>query len=268
MNRNAHFMSFVVVALAALGGCSSTPPASEAKKTAIPLEKIQGKIDVVVDPPGTGDGALNAGGPSVYLWEGKHRYRLFSQKAAEVVSGNEYIVEGVNAQKVIDKIGDPDQGKNGYPLLSSCESVVKMAWSGMAFDDVDVKASVLRNRVGRYPARPVILVTRIQPVPADAKKKAADEEKDVPTVSVPADKQRAFLIQAAPAQTAPLWSPEGGTIRCKVIINREGKINELETGAQLCEAVEWSQYSYQPPVKGGHPVDVRTEVEVHFEPRK
>jgi hypothetical protein len=35
-----------------------------------------------------------------------------------------------------------------------------------------------------------------------------------------------------------------------------------------CETVPWPQFRYQPPVKGGHPVKVKTEVEVRFEPRK
>jgi len=52
------------------------------------------------------------------------------------------------------------------------------------------------------------------------------------------------------------------------VINSKGKISELDTGVQLCEAVPWSQFTYQPPVRGGHPVKVSTEVEVKFEPRK
>ena len=102
----------------------------------------------------------------------------------------------------------------------------------------------------------------------EPKKNAAVEEKNIPEVSVAADKQRAFLIEGPTVQSAPLWEPAGGTVRCKVIINPEGKIAELETGVQLCETVQWSQFRYPPPVKGGHPVKVRTEVEVRFEPRK
>ena len=101
-----------------------------------------------------------------------------------------------------------------------------------------------------------------------SKKDAAAEEKDVPEVSVAADKQRAFLIEGSPVQTAPLWEPAGGTVSCKVTIDPQGKISELESGAQLCETVAWSKFRYQPPVQGGHPVKVRTEVEVRFEPRK
>jgi hypothetical protein len=41
----------------------------------------------------------------------------------------------------------------------------------------------------------------------------------------------------------------------------------LATGAQLCEAVPWSEFRYQPPVKAGKPVTVKTEVEVRFQPR-
>ena len=267
MNRNAPIFSCLVLALATLGGCSSDQPAGEAKKAGPPPDKLQGRVEVVIDMPGTGDGALNSGGPSLYLYEGKRRFRLFPRKTANLVNGNEYIVEGLNAQKVIDEIGDPSQGKNGYPLRTSCEKAVKMAWSGMPFDEVVVKASVLRTRMARYPARPIILVTKITAVPAD-QKKAADEEKDLPTVSVPADKQKALLISGSSVLPAPLWEPTATTVRCKVIINSEGKINELETGAQLCEAVQWSQYLYKPPVQGGHPVNVRTEVEVRFEPRK
>jgi hypothetical protein len=57
-------------------------------------------------------------------------------------------------------------------------------------------------------------------------------------------------------------------VGCKVVIDPQGKISELESTAQLCETVPWSQFRYQPPVQGGHPVKVRTEVEVRFEPRK
>ena len=173
-------------------------------------------------------------------------------------------------------MGDPDQGKNGYPLQASCERVVKMAWSNLAFDEIDTDASVLRTRVQRYPARSVFLVTRIRPVTsaessaasAEPKKGTAAGEKNIPEISVAADKQRALLVEGSTVQTAPLWEPAGGTVRCKVVIDPEGKISELETGAQLCETVPWSQFRYQPPVQGGHPVKVRTEVEVRFEPRK
>jgi hypothetical protein len=268
MNRNAFIFSCLVLTLAALGGCSSAPPASDSKKAGIPLEKIQGKIDVIIDPPGTGDSALNSGGPSLYLWAGKHRYRLFTKKTMQLVHEKEYIVEGVNAQKAIDAIGDPSQGKNGYPLAASCERVVRMAWSNLPFDEFDVKTSVLRSKVARYPARTIFMVTRIQDVTANAKKGAEPEEPEVPTVAVPADKQRALLVEGSTAQTAPLWDPTAGTVRCKVIINPEGKISELETGAQLCEAVQWDQFKYKPTLKGGKPVNVRTEVEVQYQPRK
>jgi hypothetical protein len=130
--------------------------------------------------------------------------------------------------------------------------------------------------VKRYPARALFLVTRIRAVtpakdggtPTEPKKDAAAEEKKIPEVSVAADKQRASLIEGPTVQTAPLWEPTGGTVHCKVLIGPDGKIAELETGTQLCEAVPWPQFRYQPPVQGGHPVKVSTEVEVRFEPRK
>jgi hypothetical protein len=68
--------------------------------------------------------------------------------------------------------------------------------------------------------------------------------------------------------TAPLWEPSGGTVRCKVVIDEDGKIAELDSGSQLCETVPWSQFRYQPTVKGGHPASVETEVEIRFDPRK
>jgi hypothetical protein len=273
MNRNARIFCFLALTLAALGGCSSQPPAAESKKGGTALDKIQGKAQVLVESESASDSALNAGGPSVYLWEGAHRYRLFLRTPVEVVHGKEYVAEGINAQKVIDDLGDPDQGKNGYPLPSSCERVVRMAWSGLAFDATDTDASVLRARVQRYPARTVFLVTRIRPatdaeISASAEPKKEAEEKNIPEVSVPADKQRAFLIAGPTVQTAPLWNPAGETVSCKVVIGTDGKISDLETGAQLCEAVPWAQFRYQPPVKGGHPVKVETEVEVRFEARK
>jgi hypothetical protein len=56
--------------------------------------------------------------------------------------------------------------------------------------------------------------------------------------------------------------------KCKVIIDEKGVISELETGAQLCEAVPWGEFKYPPPVQGGKPVRVKTEVSVQFEARK
>jgi hypothetical protein len=276
MIRNTRIFYFLVLTLAALSGCSSKPSATESKKAETALDRIQGKAQVLVESSGASDAALNAGGPSVYLWEGARRYRLFLRTATEVVHGDQYIVEGVDAQKAIDQIGDPDQGKNGYPLQSSCEHVVTMAWSGLAFDAIDSQAAILRATVKRHPARTVFLVTRIGPVTskesgtasAEPKKEAAAEEKNIPEVSVAGDKQRALLIEGSPVQPAPLWEPEGGTVRCKVIIDPEGKISELESTAQLCEAVPWSKFRYQPTVHGGHPVKVSTEVEVRFEARK
>jgi hypothetical protein len=274
MNRNAYVFSFLVLTLAGLGGCSSQQPASESKKAATAPDRIQGKMQILKEGGGATEAALGAGGLSLYLWEGLRRYRLFVKTPVEVVHGKEYIAEGVYAQKVIDEIGDPDQGKNGYPLVSSCERVVKMAWGGLAFDVFDGHVSILRARVKRYPARPVFLVTRLTPVPSkeggdgSAESKKAAAEKDIPEVSVAADKQRALLIEGPAVQTAPLWDPAGGTVLCKVVIGPEGKIADLETGTQLCEAVPWAQFRYQPPVQGGRPVRVSTQVEVRFEPRK
>jgi hypothetical protein len=277
MNRNARIFCFLVLTLAALSGCSNQPAANESKKAATALDKIQGKAQVLTEVGGgAGDAALNAGGPSVYLWEGAKRYRLFLRTPVDVVHGDEYVAEGVYAQKAIDEIGDPDQGKNGYPLQSSCERVVTTAWSNLAFDAIDAQAAALRAIVKRYPARAVFLVTRMQPVTSkesgaaspEPKKDAAAEEKKIPEVSVAADKQRALLIEGPPVQAAPLWEPEGGTVSCKVVIGPDGKISELESTAQLCETVPWSKFSYKPTVQGGHPVKVRTEVEVRFEARK
>src|ERR1035437_632207 len=276
MNRSARIFCFLVLTLAALGGCSSKPSAKESKKAETALDKIQGKAQVLTESGGASDAALNAGGPSVYLWQGANRYRLFLRTAAEAVHGDEYIAEGVYAQKAIDDIGDPDQGKNGYPLQTSCERVVTMAWTGLPFDAIDAQAAILRATVKRHHARPVFLVTGIRPVTAtdsgaasaQPKKDAAVEEKNIPEVTVAADKQRALLIAGSPVQTAPLWEPEGGTVRCKVVIDPEGKISDLESTAQLCETVPWSQFRYQPTVQGGHPVKVKTEVEMRFEPRK
>jgi len=273
MNRNVCIFCFLVLPLAALGGCSSKPPAEDSQKAKIAPHRIQGKAQVLAESEGLSGAALNAGRPSsMYLWEGTHRYRLFLRKPVDLVHGSEYIAEGVHAQKIIDEIGDPDQGKNGYPLQSSCQRVVKMAWTGMPFDEIDLKTEALRATVKRYPARAVFLVTRIRPATSEERTstelKKSDDEKSVREVSVAADKQRAFLIEGSPVQTAPLWEPAGGTARCRVIIDPEGKISELDTGAQLCETVPWSQFRYKPPVQGGRPVKVRTEVEVRFEPRK
>jgi hypothetical protein len=267
MTRNTYVLCLFVLTLAGLAGCSSEPPA---KQTSIVPDKIQGKALVVVNESIASETALNAGGPSVYLVEGLNRYRLFFNKAYEVQPEQEYIAEGFYAQKAIDAIGDPDQGKNGYPLESSCVRVVKMAWPGLPFDVTDSYSNSLRAKVKRFPARPVFLVTRIEPVTnaADSAKQKKDNGAGGKEVSVPADKQRALLVEGSTVLAAPLWEPAGGTASCKVVIDEEGRIAQLDSGAQLCETVPWSRFRYQPTVKGGHPVRVNTEVEVRFDPRK
>jgi hypothetical protein len=272
MFRNAYGFCFLVLTLAGLGGCSSGPSAKEVKKAEAAPDKIQGKAEANPSETTSADAALNAGGPSLYLVDGLRHYRLFFKTAVPVDLGKEYIAEGVYAQRAIDEIGDPDQGKNGYPLQSSCQRVVKMAWPGLAFDVTDLHTSVLFARVKRYPARPIFLVTRLQPVASKeggtAEPKKDKEADDTPEVPVAPEKERALLIEGPTVQTAPLWAPAGGTVHCKLIIDKEGKISELETGAQLCESVPWSQFRYKPTVRGGHPVKVKTEVEVRFEARK
>src|SRR5580658_6946909 len=269
MTRNTYVSCFLVLTLGALAGCSSKPPS---KQAAAAPDKIQGKAQVNVGETTALDASLNAGGPSVYLVDGLNRYRLFFNKAFEVEPGHQYVAEGVYAQKAIDAIGDPDQGKNGYPLASSCGRVVSMAWPGLGMDVTDSYSSSLRVKVQRYPARPVFLVTKIEPATgADSTKQKKDggaEEKEAPKVSLSADKERALRVQGPTVLSAPLWDPAGGTARCKVVIDEEGKIAELNTGAQLCETVPWSQFRYQPTVKGGHPIRVNAEVEVRFDPRK
>jgi hypothetical protein len=257
--------------IAALVGCSSEPASKEAKK-AVTLHKIQGRTQVIMDQTGAGDAPLNSGQPPVFLLDGSRRYRLFSRKAITVDPGAEYVVEGIDAQKVIDEIGDPALGKGGYPLQASCERVVRMAWTGLPFDEFDVKVSVLKARVGRYPARPVFLVVKMDKVETkesdDKKKKGPASEKDLTVVTIPADKMKALLKEGSPVTAAPLWEPAGGTSKCKVVVDPEGKVSELETGAQLCEYFDWAKMRYQPTVQGGKPAHVRTEVELRFDPRK
>jgi hypothetical protein len=275
MNRKVRVYCFLALTVAALSSCSSGPPA-ESKKAAAAPDKIQGKAQVMAGSNGAADAALNAGGPSLYLWEGTQRYRLFLRTAVELIQGERYIAEGIYAQKAIDDIGDPDQGKNGYPLQASCQKVVTKVWHNLAMDELESDATALRTMVQRYPARPVFLVSRIQLVTSkegggasgEAKGDAGAEEKNIPEVSVAEDKQKTSLIEGPTVQTAPLWQPAGGTVHCKVLLNQEGKISDLETGMQLCESVPWSQFRYQPLVQKGHPVKVRTEVEVRFDPRK
>jgi hypothetical protein len=275
MNSNARIFGFLALTIAALSGCSSGPPAKDSKKAAAAPDKIQGKAQVMAGSNGAADAALNAGGPSLYLWEGTQRYRLFLRTAVELIQGERYIAEGIYAQKAIDEIGDPDQGKNGYPLQASCQKVVTKVWHNLAMDEIEADATALRTMVQRYPARPVFLVSRIQLVTAKESggasgesKSDAAEDKNIPEVSVAEDKQKASLIEGPTVQTAPLWQTAGGTVHCKVLIDQAGKVSELETGMQLCESVPWSQFRYQPLVQKGHPVKVRTEVEVRFDARK
>ena len=193
--QRVHFF-LVAMAVVILGACSSEPSDKQAQTSAAATDRIQGKIQVLAQAFGSADASLNEGSPVVYLWQGVRRYTLYFRKPIDVVQGNEYVVEGVNAQRVIDEIGDPDGGRNGYPLLSSCERVVRMAWSGLPFDEIDGRASALRARVKRYPARPLFLVTKIRPVTpgegggasSEPKKEAADAGKKIPEVSVAADR--------------------------------------------------------------------------------
>src|SRR3954469_25286991 len=101
MNRNTGSFCLLVL-VAGLGGCSSGPATTESKKPAIATEKIQGKAQILLAETSAADAALNAGGQSVYLWDGVRRYRLFFNSPYEVKGGNEYIVDGINAQKAID----------------------------------------------------------------------------------------------------------------------------------------------------------------------
>jgi len=268
MTRHVYVSCCLMLVLA---GCSSAPP----KQAAAPPDKIQGKAQVVLSETTQLDASMNGGGPSVYLIDGLNRYRLFFNKASQVDAGKEYVAEGVYAQKAIDAIGDPDQGKNGYPLAGSCDSAVRKAWPALSFDVVDSYSTSLCAKVKRFPARPVFLVTGIQPVTAadSAKQKAAGDagesaDKEAPEIAVPADKQSALLVAGPTVLTAPLWEPAGGTVRCKVVIDEEGKISKLNSGSELCESVPWVQFRYKATAKAGHPVNVSTEVEIRFDPRK
>jgi hypothetical protein len=271
MKRYVTVASLMILALAVLVGCSSKPAGDAAKKVSIPLQTIQGKIQVLEDQGGSTDSAMNLGGPSLLLWQGARRYRLFVREAVKVEHGKHYVVEGVDAQKAIEEIGDPDQGKNGYPLQSSCAKVIKAAWPNLAFDAADSQTSVLMARIKRYPARPILLVTKLRPVDDEAAAAKEDEsagEKGAAPVTVPAEKQKALLAEGSTTIPAPLWQPEGGVANCKVAISADGKISALQTGQQLCEAVDWTKFKFQPMLQGGKPVRVESEVAVTFEPRK
>ncbi len=269
MYRRACLPCLVLVTLTVTigAGCSSNSGGAGSETanqtSAVKFDKVQGKVQIQ-EQPSSADAAMNAGGPAVFLWEGVRRYRLFFKSRTEVEPGKKYAAEGIWAQRLIDEIGDPDQGKNGYPLQSSCEKVVKTIWPGLAFDVTDGHVSALRSAIKRYPARPVFLVSKLTPVEGAA----ADKQEDLPEVNVPAAKQKELMKAGSVTLPAPMWSPEGGSATCKVLIGKDGRIAELRTGAQLCEAVQWSQFAYQPPVRNGKPVTVATEVEVRFEPKK
>jgi len=130
MNRSARIFCFLVLTLAAMVGCSSKPSAQESKKAETAPDKIQGKAQVLVESGGASDAALNS--VDLPCTFGKARIATACLEDGHRGSPrDEYIAEGVYAQKAIDELGDPDQGKNGYPLQSSCERVVRMAWSGL-----------------------------------------------------------------------------------------------------------------------------------------
>jgi hypothetical protein len=102
------------------------------------------------------------------------------------------------------------------------------------------RASVWRAGVKRYLARPVFLVVRMRPASqeesaasADRAAGAEENHENAAEVSVEAEKQSASLIAGLTVLTAPLWEPGGGTVRCQVMIDTEGKIAELGTGMQL-----------------------------------
>ncbi len=270
MKSNLGSLSLLFLGLAVWNGCSSKAGKESQKALAVP-DKVQGKALVFTES--ITDAALNAGGPSVYLVDGLSRYRLFFNTAVEVTNGKEYVAEGIYAQKAIDDIGDPDKGKNGYPLQDSCEKVVHKAWSNLALDIAAGHVEALCAVIKRHPARPVFLVMKIEPAAAKAggesaeSKKEEGEEKGPPEVSVPWEKERAAMIEGPTVLPAPLWEPAGKTVSCKLIIDQTGKVSELETGMQLCESVPWPRFRFQPPVQRGKPVKVKTEVEVRFEPR-
>ena len=269
MGRNTSVFCCLILVAVLLGGCAGERSAKESKKAEPVRDKIEGQAQVILTETNQTDKALSAGGDSVYLWQGMRRYRLFLKAPFELEAGKRYAVEGVYAQKLIDEIGDPNEGRSGYPLLTSCKRVVKTAWPGMSLDLNDTHSLALRERVRRYPARPVFLVTKIQPVEAKAGEKSpVMEAKDLPEVNVPAEKQHTLLIAGATVYPAPLWEPAGGAVRCKVLIDDQGKIVELRTGAQLCESVPWAEFSYKPTTQRGRPVNVSTEIEIRFEPRK
>ena len=266
MNRKPCLTWSLVLAVAALGACSSEKPAKDAAQTGVVMHRVKGKLQAA--PGSTGaDTALNAGGKSIFIRSGLQQYRLFLKSAVEITPDMEYEAEGIYAQKAIDEIGDPDQGKQGYPLAASCKRVIRMAWgNNISMDVADGHASLLRTQINRRPARPIFLVTKLTPV-ADGSGKQ-EVEKDLPSVTVPAAKQSALRLEGATVQPAPLWAPEGGVVHCKVVIDEKGKIAGLDTGVQLCEAVPWGEFRYTPLVQGGKPVRAQTEVEVRFEPRK
>jgi hypothetical protein len=267
MKHDARSAGFVLLALALLGGCAGTSQ-KDAGKAATPPDRIQGKAQVLIESGGATDQALNAGGSSMYLWVGLQRYRLYLKTPVEIVHGKEYVAEGVYAQKVIEDIGDPDGGRKGYPLDDSCRRVVLKAWPRMAFDEIESSQALVKARVKRYPARPLFLVTKIREATAEEASKKVEAAKNIPEVDVAAEKQRALLTEGAVVQPAPMWEPNGGTVSCKLLLDQNGKVEELDTGKQLCEAVPWATFTYKPTLKSGKPVKVRTEVEIKFEPRK
>ena len=209
MSRQFRILCVVLFGVAVWSACSGSQADKQSAAASIPLEKIQGKAQKLIEQAGATDAALNAGGESIYIWVGLRRYRLFLKTPVEIDHGKQYVVEGVYAQKVIDDIGDPDNGRNGYPLLASAERAVKRAWPSLSMDGLDATVSLVRARLKRYPARPLFLVTKIRPA-TDEETAAAPPEaaKAGPEVEVAPEKQRALLVEGSAVQPAPLWEPK------------------------------------------------------------
>src|SRR5436309_41192 len=108
---------------------------------------------------------------------------------------------------------DRSWAKTGLHPLRICKTAARsIGKSSLCFisDNETTKRPPLSIEMSKL--QPPTEGWRIAADSAKQKKDAGAVEKETPTVSVPADKQQALLVEGPTVMTAPLWEPAGGTV--------------------------------------------------------